>query len=164
MNERSRAAGLLPLLFWAGLAGQTAADTYGDWVLRDWPGLGCGIETIVHGRATGVALVEVVLLPAEDGADLLLRVPTGARLVDGIAYRNGADVVGLQWHSCSPDRCTAHVRIDSGEVARLKAGREIVVGYRPAADAPALNVPVSLKGVTRGLAAAGPCNSARPGG
>jgi invasion protein IalB len=164
MNERRRATGLLTPVLWIGLAAQAAANTYGDWVLRDWPGLGCGIETVVHGRATGVSLVEVVLLPADEGADLLMRVPTGAQLVDGVAYRQGSDVVGLHWQNCSPTRCTAHVRIGDHEVARLKAGREIIVGYRPTADAPALNVPVSLAGVTRGIAAVETCRAAKRGG
>jgi hypothetical protein len=157
MRERRIRAALLALLIGSSSSAPSAATVFGDWTLRDWPDLGCGLEFIAYGRATGVALVEVIVLPQGDGADLLIRVPTGARLVDGIAYRHRSAVTGLHWQSCSATRCTAHVRIDAAEVARLKAGREIIVAYRPALGVPALNVPVSLTGITRGMAAARAC-------
>ena len=153
MTRRPRvAAGIAALTALALLSAPLQGRTVGDWQMRAWDGLGCGAEQVVLGRATGATLAEVVLFPRPDGAVMLVRVPTGVRLSDGIAYRHGpgdTTGVGLAWQDCSPRRCAALAQIDGAELRRLLAGREIHLGYRPTRTAPPLNVPVSLMGLTR---------------
>ena len=105
------------------------------------------------GRRTGAPLVRALIQPQDaGGAILLLRVPTGAFLPDGIAYRHRESdrvAIGLEWQTCDAEFCTALAVVSADEAARLKAGRDITVGYRPLAGSPVLNVPVSLTGLTR---------------
>lgn len=125
-----------------------------DWtVVGDGDG-GCLLTQSVYGKRTGALLVQAVLDDAggNDGAVVLaLRVPTGVRLADGIAYRHSAGDrvgVGLEWQSCDAERCTAMARLSAAEFARLRRGSEIIVGYRPLPESRFLNVPLSLMGLT----------------
>ena len=154
--RRSLRASVLALAFGAAVPASAAVlATHGDWQVLALPEGGCAVGQIVQGRRTGVTLVEVLLSDAGrgDGAvTMALRVPTGAFLSDGIAYRHeGAQghAVALDWHSCDARRCTATGRLSGAEAARLRAGARITVGYRPLRDANLLNVPVSLRGLTR---------------
>jgi len=152
-------------LGWAVSATAAVLATHGDWQVLALPEGGCAVGQIVQGRRTGVTLLEVLISDAGrgDGAAVIaLRVPTGAFLPDGIAYRHeGAarHAVALEWQSCDARRCTATGRISAAEAARLRAGDRVIAGYRPLPDAPVLNVPLSLRGLTRAWSDALACPS-----
>ena len=159
---RSRIGGVLcaALTLAAVLAGAAAASeadghaTHRDWTVMKDEGSGCLVAQSVIGRRTGALLLQAVLdaSAAPDGSVVLaMRVPTGASLPDGIAYRHRASdavAVGLEWQSCDPERCTAMGRLSQAEFGRLMRGREIIVGYRPLPESRLLNVPLSLMGLT----------------
>lgn len=153
------AGGVLFGLFAGGVATAAAepeaeaATVHRDWSVARVGDGGCLVMQQVHGRRTGALLVEVVLRPGLDDESVVmaLRVPTGAHLPDGIAYRHAASdrtAVGLEWQQCSSDRCTAIAAISADEFSRMLRGRDFVVGYRPLPQARMLNVPVSLLGLT----------------
>ena len=114
---------------------------------------GCFAVQTVVGRRSGAVLIQAVLAPlaGDDGVRLRVKVPTGAYLPDGIAYRHAPPSkrgIGLEWQDCDAERCTAEVNLSQDEMALLKRGREIVFGYRPLPNSPVLNVPLSLMGLT----------------
>lgn len=154
----------------AACGGATAVEAralHRDWeVVRLPGGAGCAVAQAVIGRRTGVVLAQLFLQPGpERGATLIARVPNGVHLPDGLAYRHSGaarTAVGLAWQSCDAERCSASGLLSRAELGRLLRGREIILGYRPMRGSAALNVPVSLMGLSAAWTAALGCNRTGP--
>lgn len=146
----------------AGMA-QTEADNLVKQDFRDWTVVrvqdgqaGC-LATIAVGlrqRDSGLASVTLYRradTEAEEVAVMTARVPLGASLASGIAYLHpgGEEAVGLAWQYCDDRTCLASGGVTQAELARLKAGNRIYLGFTPLPGSRALVVPVSLLGFTR---------------
>lgn len=154
---RELLAGSLAAALMAAPPGQAA-----EWqVLSLGSGEGCAVAAGVVGRHTGALLLQALATVAPGGgADLILRVPAGAYLPDGIAFRHpqpGGPVTGLVWQRCDARFCTATARLDKEDWGRLLRGREVIVGFRPLADSPVLNLPLGLSGLTAAWRRASTC-------
>ncbi|SLN37349.1 invasion associated locus B family protein [Roseisalinus antarcticus] len=145
-----------------GIPGPAAAQDgarFRDWTLLDLPAGGCVLHNRVLSVDGGLTLADVFL---EDlGGDLLMsvRVPVGVSLADGMAYRHDGRPVAvpLIWQSCNTETCLAQVRATAREAERLRSARAVIVGFVPVPGARPLTFPVSLMGVTAGLAAQRAC-------
>lgn len=147
------------LVLWLSFSGAPLAaealETFRDWqVLR---GDDDCVATISLGlRAPSSGLVTVALFPRQDEsgevpAVMTVRVPLGVHLASGIAYTHPGDegaAIGLAWQSCDAETCMASGGVPAAELARLQAGRRILIGFRPLPESRPLVVPVSLMGVT----------------
>ena len=132
---------------------------------RDWEAIvddgACVVTERVTARADGTLLLEVSLIPAGDGdgpAVLVVRVPTGAHLASGIAYRRpGRAPRALVWQACDVDLCAATLPLDRGEFDGLLGERVIEIAWRPLGGVRPLDVPVSLDGARAAWAAITAC-------
>lgn len=103
-------------------------------------------------------LAQIVLQREGSGTTLAARVPTGASLVAGIGYRvDGGAVHTLDWMHCDAAYCLAVRPLSDPERSALLRGREMYLGFRPLPDSRALQLPVSLMGVTAGWNALDDC-------
>lgn len=157
-----RAAALALGLMIAGAACAAAQEArrFSDWMLLPLPGQGCVLQYRAVAPEAGLTLADLYLSPAEAGrAVLSVQVPVGVSIADRVIYRHpeAARAVPLIWQSCTPQNCLAQIMITAEEVARLKAGRRIELGFVPTVGARRLSFAVSLSGVTAGLRAAEAC-------
>ncbi len=108
-------------------------------------------SSVVKGETTVLATINLYRNGRTQAPVAIVKVPTGVSLVSGIAWRHTAsgDVVSLEWQYCTPETCLARITLSADEVARLKAGREFELAYRPLPGSRILSVPVSLLGFTR---------------
>lgn len=143
---------------------QIQREVFRDWELLRDPQGACLLRQAVISRASGTVFLEAYLLPGsgaqQPGAAIAFRVPIGAYLPDGIAYRHPespAQAIGLEWQDCGGQTCSAAGRLSPEELARLMKGSEVTVAYRPLPSAPPLNLPLSLMGLTKGWAALQAC-------
>ena len=137
---------------------------------QDWELLStsqqCTLITRLASRKTGTPIVEMFLVENgadETGAMVGVRVPNGASLKDGIAYRhpNVENAVGLAWQNCDKNMCLAAGEISDEGLTKLKKGRRISLGFKPLPSARSINVDISLMGVTQGVRALRACLNAR---
>lgn len=162
VSERA-ASWLLALLLMA-LPG-AAAERFRDWTLLPLSAGPCLLHHRAVAAAEGLTLADVFLRPEETGLLISVRVPLGASLADGPAYRHpgAARAVPLVWQSCNSETCLAQVRVDAAERGRLERGAWIELGFVPVPGARPLVFAVSLAGVTLGLETAGRCPTAPDG-
>lgn len=145
-----------------GAGGDTPADEPGSCQLRYSAAL----------RQGGSNLLTVDLVPRKAGQTeetsdtpfvIVARVPLGASLVSGIAYRHTdqrADsniAQALVWQYCTATQCLASTGISAEEVNRMRAGRAMEVAFRPLPNSRPLAVPVSLLGISAALNALDDC-------
>ncbi len=133
---------------------------FGDWVLIAAPGA-CQLVTQVISARSGAVLLEMILIappPDSPGARIGLRVPTGASLRDGIAYRHpDGPAIGLEWQNCDAQMCLAAGALSDDGLRRLLRGNRVVAGFRPLPGAQPVNIEVSLRGTSAGWAALSDC-------
>lgn len=135
---------------------------FADWQLIQFPDFSCQLVQTVVSRRTGNTLTEMWLMAQADGTGVIsVRVPVGVDLAAGIAYRhpNRQAAVPLIWQMCGPDKCLAQSRITQAEMARLRKGRAVRLGFVPVPGSRPLQVSVSLMGVTAGLRAQTACKA-----
>jgi len=136
------------------------ARPFGDWLLVGTPPA-CQLTTQVISQAAGQRVLEFILIPPPDGragARAGVRVPTGASLRDGIAFRHpDGPPTPLEWQSCDAEMCLAATELDEQGLRRLLRGNRVVVGFRPLPGARLVNIEVSLRGTTAGWAALQGC-------
>jgi len=134
------------------LADDAAAERFRDWrLVAGESGADCLLIQSLLSQRTGTMLAQVVLQAGDAGPILAFRVPTGASLVSGIGYRiDGGEARAAEWITCDPELCLAVRDLAPAELAQLQRGRELTLAFRPLRDSPALNLPVSLLGVSAG--------------
>lgn len=154
----------------AGLAGPVAAQdaqrngaAFDDWRLAcEATAVNrtiCAITQRLTLTGTDAFLAEVRLqLVQVDGATRVLMAvttPTDMALPVRPGYRVGeaGETRPLDWRTCTPQVCTASRVLDPAEVEDIRRGTRMILGYQPATQAGAIAFPVSLDGVTAGLAA-----------
>ncbi len=138
------------------------ARRFGDWTLLRAGEGRCLLHYRALERNSGLVLGDLFLLPAGEGeAVLSLRVPVGAALSTPAFYRHPSReaVVPLEWQSCDSRQCLAQVRVTAPELARLRAGARVELSFTPVPGAARLTFPISLSGITRGLAAIDACDT-----
>lgn len=159
-------AGAVAALALPALAAPAAAESFRDWTLHRGPA-GCVVATEVRLADSGTPLLTLGLAPVATAAGtdrpvrISLRVPVGAWLPDGIAYAHPGDAtaIGLAWQFCDAASCLATGTLSAAALARLQAGREIIVAFRPLRESPPLAAPVSLMGLTRAWSALQDCEN-----
>lgn len=134
------------------LAGEAAAERFRDWrLVAGEDGSDCLLIQALLSQRTGTMLAQVVLQTQGAEPILAFRVPTGASLVSGIGYRiDGGEARAAEWIFCDPELCLAVRGLAQSELAELQRGRELTLAFRPLRGSPALNLPVSLLGVSAG--------------
>ena len=132
--------------------------TFDDWqVVQQGQLKSCFMLTEVVSAQSKVPLVAVQLQIRKDQLDsdfpatIGARVPLGASLKSGVAYRHTRQTtaVGLSWQYCDQSICLATGGVSQDELARLKRSRKIEVGYQPLPNSRTISVPVSLLGFTK---------------
>ena len=172
MRSRILVLGLLALVpaFLSGpSAGAQESGSKGDVtvaVFRDWQKIenpttgGCLLVQSVVTKTSGSLLAQIILQREAGAPVLAVRVPNGASLATGIAYRiDGAGAaVNLDWVSCDSKLCLARTSLDAAQFRALLNGRQLELGFRPLPTSRALVVPMSLLGVTAGWNALADCS------
>ena len=137
---------------------------FGDWtVVCAAEAVGrtvCALAQTLVDPADGALLAEIGLNPVGSGAEaqvvMVLRTPASMLLPVRPAFRVGeGPTVALTWHTCAGESCTALLTLGAEDIAALRRGLTMIVGYQPLAQDRPLSFPVSLRGITAGLAALG---------
>lgn len=151
---------LLTLAAVGTASAQGNAASFKDWTVLPLPGQGCVLAQRLIAPEAGIFIGDVFLSETgAGGAILSLRVPLGVDLSQPAAYRLGqaGGAVPLIWQTCDAHTCLAQIEVTAAERARFAAMRQVTLAFRPTPDAPALQVPVSLMGVTAALCALAAC-------
>lgn len=145
----------------AGAQEQTSQQ-YGDWTLRcaeQQGGKICSLrQRVVQGEGNDL-LAEVSLNMAQiDGQPRVLMVmnsPEGVALniAPGFIVDGGDEAVNLSWRTCIRQLCRAAALLTPQQQGAVMAGNVMTLGYRKFRSETTTAFPVSLKGVTAGLAA-----------
>jgi len=144
----------------------TAAPAQEVQAFRDWAVLqsddGCLATISVGLKEADSGLASMALYrrsETETPGIVTVRVPLGVDLSGGIAYTHPGrkDAVALAWQYCGEDTCLASGALNADEIARLKQGARVYLGFRPLPGAKMLVLPVSLLGFTRAWDAVQAC-------
>lgn len=160
------AALLLALGVPARLGAQPVANgtEFGDWtVVCAAEAVGqtiCALAQTLADPADGRLLAEIGLNPIGSGPDarlvMVLRTPSSMLLTVRPAFRVGAGpTVPLNWHTCAGETCSALLTLEPDDIAAMRRGLTMIVGYQPVHLDQPLTFPVSLRGITAGLRALG---------
>ena len=146
----------------AASAQEQTSQQYGDWTLRcaqQQGGKICSLRQRVIQSEGGALLAEVSLNMAQiDGQPRVLMVmnsPEGVALniAPGFIVDDGEDVVNLSWRTCIQQLCRAAVLLSPQQQGQVMAGDVMTLGYRQFRKEETTRFPLSLRGVTAGLAA-----------
>lgn len=156
------AAALAALSF--SIAGPAAAQVqagqaFGDWTTNCQPipdGELCFIEQVVSNEASNI-FTEVAVAPgAEGGPQLLIRVPLGVLLAEGLGLQiDENEPVGIPYQICTPQGCQILVPLTDDGINRMKAGSTLQVMFVVPGGEVA-SAPISLSGFTAGFDALAP--------
>jgi invasion protein IalB len=139
-------------------------EAFRDWALRCPDGGACLLEQRVFledGGDTPLLQVSFQQPSGSSGLVALLRVPLGVALQQGLQLRidQGAEQT-FAFHHCRTEGCIALVPVGAALRRSLERGKEARVMFTTIGGQ-TLGVPLSLLGITRGLAAL--AASATPG-
>lgn len=137
--------------------------TFGDWqLICEATGVNrtvCALRQTLSFSENGAFVAEVALrrVPSADDTRtvIVLSTPTGIFLpaAPGMAVDGSDETLPLEWRSCDANICTASRVLSDNEVAALRGGAELRMGYRPVNQSDPVLFSISLTGVTAGLAA-----------
>jgi len=137
--------------------------TFGDWqLICEATGVNrtvCALRQSLSFSENGAFVAEVALrrVPAADDMRtvIVLSTPTGMFLpaAPGMAIDGSEETLPLEWRSCDARICTASRVLSDDELAALRGGDELRMGYRPVNQPDPVLFSISLTGVTAGLAA-----------
>lgn len=119
----------------------------------------CGLVQRVSAGEQNLFVAEIGLnrvdVDGEARVLMVLQTPSAMLLPARPAYQVvGTETVNaLEWRTCSGDFCSATRLLTTEEVAALRGGESMVLGYHPVNSAEPINFPGSLAGVTAGLRA-----------
>ena len=165
---RSILAIIISLLAGGAWAQNASTKQFGDWTLRcnatQNGGNVCSLRQKATQGQTGDLLAEVSLnLVQLDGKARVLMVmnaPEGVALniapgfvVDGKGFGPNGEAVNLSWRTCLRELCRAAAILTSEQQGAVMAGNAMTMGYRRFQQDGTTAFPVSLRGVTAGLAA-----------
>ncbi|MEM9341945.1 MAG: invasion associated locus B family protein [Pseudomonadota bacterium] len=132
---------------------------FAERTFRDWSVAcetdGCTAATTLSAPdSTWLATLQVV--PAEGGADLVMRLPLGIHISSGVFISDGRTTLYPgTFTRCDQTGCRAILSMPPEMVDGWRAARKAQIRYRPASDAPVVAFEASLMGFTRAFAAAG---------
>lgn len=119
----------------------------------------CALRQTLSLQDGGAFVAEVALrrIDTDDGprTAIVLSTPTGMFLpaTPGMAVDASDETLALEWRSCDARICTASRVLSDTELAALRAGAQLRLGYRPVNQPDPVLFSISLTGVTAGLAA-----------
>jgi len=116
----------------------------------------CALTQTLVSAETGKRVLELVLRRVGKDRKLALTVvtPLDVFLAAGIAAKvDGGEQFNLVWQRCTAQGCQAMVAVDATLEKALKAGRHLLVGFKNKANAEAVTVSASLKGIAQGIRA-----------
>lgn len=143
-------------------AQEQTSQQYGDWTLRcaqQQNGKICSLRQRVVAGDGAALLAEVSLNMAQiDGQPRVLMVmnsPEGVALniAPGYIVDGGDEAVNLSWRTCIRQLCRAAALLSPQQQGAVMAGNIMTLGYRKFREDKTTAFPVSLRGVTAGLAA-----------
>lgn len=157
---------LLAITFLLAALGASAQEQtsqqYGDWTLRcaeQQGGKICSLRQRVVAGEGSALLAEVSLNIARiDGQPRVLMVmnsPDGVALniAPGYIVDGGEEAVNLSWRTCIRELCRAAALLSPQQQSTVMTGNVMTLGYRKFREDNTTAFPVSLRGVTAGLAA-----------
>lgn len=162
-----RAAFAFGLIGAAQAAAQVSdGQVFGDWTVRcreapDGSGETCFLvqEFIPPDQPERGPFMVVTLRPAPEPDNLVMTInlPLGVFLAANPAAKvDEGEQFDLTWQACVPNAgCIAATGIDAAREQSLRAGIELLVGFKPSPQERTQAVPFSLSGVTAGLNALG---------
>ena len=143
-------------------AQEQTTQQYGDWTLRctqQQNGKVCSLrQRVVQGEGSEL-LAEVSLNMAQiEGQPRVLMVmnsPEGVALniAPGYIVDGGNEAVNLSWRTCIRQLCRSAALLSPQQQGVVMAGNVMTLGYRKFREEKTTAFPVSLRGVTAGLAA-----------
>lgn len=145
----------------AALCSPSVAEQFRDWTVLAREAGGCLLHQRVIAAKAGLTIADVFLAPSGGGGLVVsARVPVGAALSSGMAYRHPgrAMAVPLVWQSCDAESCLAQVEVTAEERARLMRGLRVEMAFVPVPGARPLRFQLSLLGLTAALGSA-PCRA-----
>lgn len=153
MLNTSRYVLACALIVTAGVAAK-AEQTFRDWSVGCETS-GCTAATTLSAPdSTWLATLQVV--PADNGADLVMRLPLGVHISSGVFISDGRTTLYPgTFTRCDETGCRAILSMTPEMIAGWRAARKAQIRYRPASDAPVVAFEASLMGFTRAFAAAG---------
>lgn len=131
-----------------------AEETFRDWSVA-CETAGCTAATTLSAPDnTWLATLQVV--PADGGADLVMRLPLGIHISSGVFISDGRTTLYPgTFTRCDQTGCRAILSMTPEMIDGWRAARNAQIRYRPASDAPVVAFEASLMGFTRAFAAAG---------
>ena len=140
-------------------------QAFGDWTVR-CEALGvnrtrCMLSQRIAMREGNRLLAELLAFWTDDGKQILVaQVPVGAHLpANFVLQPEGAseeEQLAFAWQACNPQICEAVALPDEAALERLTGAERVLAGYRPAVGAETAVFPISVNGLTDGLAALKP--------
>ena len=151
---------LVLLFVGAGHAQRNVGDRFGDWTyickaLSKKKTVCALTQTRVDPR-TKQRVLEVTLRKLGESGKLALLVaaPLGIHLATGMIGKvdQGKQFTFI-WQSCTKQGCTAAVEVNDKLRWTMKAGKQLLIAFKPRANVDTLTYSVSLGGMTKGLEA-----------
>ena len=144
----------------AGHAQPNVGDRFGDWTyickaLSKKRTVCALTQTRVNPRTKQRVLKLTFRKMGKSGKlALIVAAPLGIHLATGMGGKvDKGKQFTLVWQSCTNQGCTAAVEVDDKLGIAIRAGKQLLIAFKPRANVDALKFAVSLRGVTRGLEA-----------
>ena len=142
----------------AGHGQPNMGDRIGDWTFQckalSKAQTVCALtQTIVNAR-TNERVLRVILRKLGESGNLALIVvaPLGIHLATGMVGKvDKGKQFTFVWQSCTNQGCSAAVEVDDTLGWTMKAGKQLLIAYKPGANIDAVKYAVSLRGITKGL-------------
>ena len=118
----------------------------------------CGLVQVLVNNETKQQALRAVIRPISLGdpnkMGLYVVLPLGIFLAPGIAGKvDEHEQFSFVLQTCTQNGCEAAVDLDDKLQGLMRAGKQLVVGYKPARGAQTVGVSVSLNGFTAGMRA-----------
>ena len=118
----------------------------------------CALVQAVLNKKTNKQVMRAVIRSVGAGKaqkmGLFITLPLGIFLAPGVAGKvDEGKQFSFVLQACREGGCEAAIELDSKLQKAMKSGKTLVVGFKTSAGADAVGIPLSLNGITAGLAA-----------
>ncbi|BBK44500.1 hypothetical protein STVA_45200 [Allostella vacuolata] len=145
----------------AGAAGAAGGERFDDWRLgcerpANAPKATCFIEQRLSHKDSPERLALAMAIgyfAPESKPAMIIKLPPVAIQDAGVIMQvdqRPIREVGIR--TCGPDNCSVMAAVDDDLLAEMRGGKEVVIAYSRKETDEIIRVPVSLRGLTRGLA------------
>ena len=145
----------------AGAAGAAGGERFDDWRLgcerpANAPKATCFVEQRLSHKDSPERLALAMAIgyfAPESKPAMIIKLPPIAIQDAGVIMQvdqRPIREVGIR--TCGPDNCSVMAAVDDDLLAEMRGGKEVVIAYSRKETDEIIRVPVSLRGLTRGLA------------